>query len=207
MLFDVAPAPPRGETAAGSCGSEARSCLELRHQVMCVHPMWLQLQFLLSQADDLMSGWVRDSGDHSAPAVSIWLKSLPASSTLRLSPKNHIKCCFAKSCTCFHIASPWVVFCTLRSFQPVLPPLYSVSAKCCCPAYHLKRHDHINVLSPFVRVRCPSNLDKVILLLLLNSFFIVDLIFWNGWHWPFSFLCGCYMVLFPFDLSGIAYFL
>ncbi|XP_035028679.2 UPF0575 protein C19orf67 homolog [Hippoglossus stenolepis] len=69
VLADVAPAPPRGDTATCSWDSEARSCPELGHQETCVQSMRLQLQFLLSQADDLMNG--QDDREREAHAAAV----------------------------------------------------------------------------------------------------------------------------------------
>ncbi|XP_053273986.1 UPF0575 protein C19orf67 homolog [Pleuronectes platessa] len=69
VLADVALAPPRGDTASCSWDSEAYSFLELGFQETCIQSMRLQLQFLLSQADDLMKG--QDDQERKAHAAAV----------------------------------------------------------------------------------------------------------------------------------------
>ncbi|XP_022620713.1 UPF0575 protein C19orf67 homolog [Seriola dumerili] len=70
LLADVALAPLRGKHAACSCDCEACSCLEVRHMARSLQSMQLQLQFLMSKADDLHNCLVNGQGHSDRDALA-----------------------------------------------------------------------------------------------------------------------------------------
>ncbi|XP_042340453.1 UPF0575 protein C19orf67 homolog [Plectropomus leopardus] len=77
LLAAVALAPPRDHPAACRCDCEACSCLEVKSMERSLQSMDLQLQFLLSKADDLhdcvVKGQRHGEGDALAAAVQSFL--------------------------------------------------------------------------------------------------------------------------------------
>ncbi|XP_044047462.1 UPF0575 protein C19orf67 homolog isoform X2 [Siniperca chuatsi] len=70
LLADVALAPPCGDRAACSCDCEACSFLEIRWMERSLQSMQLQLQFLMSKADDLQDCLVNEQGHLESEALA-----------------------------------------------------------------------------------------------------------------------------------------